>query len=195
MELELLSQEKTLPFAFSCSGRSAKPESPGASSKLCSLNHTRKWKDLGLAVLTPYLMWPKTVLPVLLRNLEADQVPDPTGRDAAWPCALRARALAFESRFSGEGSLRSRAICWHALYETNTGVWVTRERLFKESKYNLLHWRQRPYMLCVFAFIVLCICFSNYAISLPFAHHDLIGFKCRVVAYGLNVSGIIINEN
>lgn len=27
------------------------------------------------------------------------------------------------------------------------------------------------------------------------AHHDLIGFKWKVVAYGLNVPWIIINEN
>lgn len=123
------------------------------------------------------------------------QIPDPTSRDAAGHCALRARVLVFESSFSTDESLRSKAICWHALSATNTGVWVTRERLFKESKRNQLHCRQRPYMLCVFACIVLCICFANYGISLPLAHHDLIGFKCRAVAYGLNVSRIIINEN
>lgn len=124
-----------------------------------------------------------------------NQIPDPSRRYAAGSCALRARVLLFKSSFSTDMSLRSKAICWHALYETNTGVWVTRERLSKESKYNLQHWRQRPCMLCIFACIVLCICFPNYGISLPLAHHDLIGFKCRAVAYGLNVSWIIINEN
>jgi len=50
-------------------------------------------------------------------------------------------------------------------------------------------------MLCVFACVVLCACFPNYGISLLLAHHDYIGFKCRAVTYGLNVSRIIINEN
>lgn len=176
MELELRSYGEALPFAFSCSSRSTKPESPGASSKLSALTMLRGERILASPCCS-YSIFDVTQVSFACAAEKPwscsgccqswSQMPDPSIRNAAGPCACRARVLVFKPSFSTHGSLRSKAICWHLLYKTNTGVWVTRERLFKESKHNPLHCRQRPYMLCVFACIVLCISFLNYGMSLP----------------------------
>lgn len=150
-----------------------------------------------LVVLAPYMIQPKSVLPVLLRRPEVALTAARAGVRFLMSLegtlqGSETKVLVFKSRFSAYGFLRSKA---SVLCKTNTGVWVTRKRLFKESKHNLLYWKQRPYVLWVFASIVLCICFPKYGTSLPLVHRDLIGFKCRAIVCGLNMPWFIINEN
>lgn len=132
----------------------------------------KKGSWLALAVLTPYLMWPKSVLPVLLRNLEVVL--------AAARAVVRS-LIPQEEMLQGPVLSGQECLCLN-LGSLQMGLWEAKpsagmhctkqiqvcewpESLFKESKHNLLHWRQRPYMLCIFACIVLCICLPNYGIS------------------------------
>lgn len=118
MELELLSYEGTL----------------GASN--VSFYHARRRKDLGHPFLfSPHIWCDLSQFCLCCWEtfsksgccLSWSQIPDPR-RYAAGPCALRAKVFVFKSSFSAGVSLSSKAIYWHSLYETNTGVWVTKER-------------------------------------------------------------------
>lgn len=119
-ELELLSYEGTL----------------GASD--VSFYHARRRKDLSHPFLfSPHIWCDLSQLCLCCWEtfsksgccLSWSQIPDPRRKYAGGPCALRAKVLVFKSSFSAGGSLSSKAIYWHSLYETNTGVWETREKL------------------------------------------------------------------
>lgn len=122
MELELLSYEGTL------------------STSDVSFYHARRRRDLGHPFLFSTHIWCDQSQ-FCLCCWEAfnksgccqswSQVPDPRRRYAAGPCALREKVLVVKSSFPADRSLRSKAIYWHPLYETNTDVWVTRERLLR----------------------------------------------------------------